>query len=109
MRVLHLLSALFLVLGGAAGCGVVAPVVPPVASVYTQFRAPLDVDSAQTRIGSKQGESSCISVLGLVAIGDASIHEAAQNGRLSVIHSADYSYMNVLWVFQRYATIVYGD
>jgi len=48
-------------------------------------------------------------ILGLVATGDASTEAAAREGGISTIHSADYSYFNVLGVYQRYETIVHGE
>ena len=92
----------------APGC-VVAPVVPPLAGVYTGIQAPLDVDFKDTKIGLKKGESSSMCILGLVAVGDASTHEAARQGGVKVIQGADYSYTNVLGIYQAYKTIVYGD
>ena len=92
-----------------AGC-MVAPVVPPIGGVFNNTVAPLDVDMEATKLGSRQGESSCFSILGLVSIGDASINAAAKNGGITTIQHADYKYMNVFFgVFQEYTTIVYGE
>jgi len=67
------------------------------------------VDFKDTKIGLKKGESSSMCILGLVAVGDASTHEAAKNGGVTTIQTADYSYTNVLGIYQEYRTIVYGD
>lgn len=108
MRKLALLFAVALVAFSVAGC-LVAPVVPPLGMFYTSIEAPLDVDFQQTSLGTKVGQSSCISVLGLVATGDASSQAAAEEGGLTTILGADYNYLNVLGIYQSYTTIVYGD
>jgi len=86
-----------------------APVVPPVGQVYNDFTAPLDTNVNNTEMGSKQGESSCYSILGLVSLGDASISTAAKNGKISKVMHADYKYFNILGVYQEYTTVVYGE
>lgn len=89
------------------GC-LVAPVVPPVALVYSNIKAPLDVDVNETVLGSLRGEASATMILGLFSFGDAGLYAAAQNGRLETIDSADYEFVNVLGIYQRFTTIVYG-
>jgi hypothetical protein len=106
---MFLLCGVVFVAAGLVGCGVVAPVVPPIAAVYTSVNAPLDTDLQDTKLGPKKGEASCMSILGLVAVGDASIREAAKNGGITTIQSADYNYVNVLGVYQEFTTIVYGE
>ncbi len=92
-----------------AGC-MRAPVMPPSGWLYNETEAPLDIDMQETKIGSKRGESSCMSVLGLVAVGDASIEAAARNGGIKTVQHADYRYTNVLFgMYQEYTTIVYGE
>jgi hypothetical protein len=58
---------------------------------------------------SKTGTAQCISVLALVAIGDASIQTAAKNGGIKRIKYVDYEVRNILGVYGEYKTIVYGD
>ncbi len=91
-----------------SGC-LVAPVMPPVGVIFTDYQAPLDFDQESSEVGSKQGMAETISILGLVALGDASINTAAQNGGISEIYGADYQYFNVVGVYQRYTTIVHGE
>lgn len=105
---LHCWLYLFFCLVLLAGC-MRAPVVPPTGWVYSQTKAPLDVEVEKTKLGSKRGKSSCVTILGLVSIGDASIKEAAKNGNIQTVNHADYQYTNVLFLFQEYTTIVYGD
>ena len=103
------LCVVSVMVAGLAGCGVVAPVVPPLAGVYSNVNAPLDTDLQDTKLGPRKGEASCMSILGLVAVGDASLREAAKNGGITTIQSADYNYVNVLGVYQEFTTIVYGE
>lgn len=90
------------------GC-LVVPVQPPTGIVYSDYRAPLDYDQEGLPMGSRTGMSESISILGLVALGDASIDAAATNGGISNVHGADYEYFNVLGVYQKYVTIVNGE
>ncbi len=103
----RLLSCL-LALGMLTGC-MTAPVVPPIGMVYTNFEALLDIDYSQTDVSGKMGTSESFSILGLVAIGDASAAATADNASIDTIEHADYEFFNVLGVYQRYRTVVYGD
>jgi len=90
------------------GC-MVAPVVPPQGLIYTNFKAPLDLDQSQTPVAQKTGQSSVVSILGLVSFGDGSLEAAAKDGGIQTIESVDYQYMNVfLGVYSEYTTIVHG-
>jgi hypothetical protein len=92
-----------------SGCTVQAPVVPPIAGVYTDISAPLDIDFKASKMGLKKGEASSMCVLGLVAVGDASSRKAAENGKIATIHTADYRFFSVLGIYATYTTVVYGD
>jgi hypothetical protein len=99
-----------LLLTGLTGCtGFVAPVVPPTGFLYTSVEAPIDIDSDETQLGSKQGRSTSSTILGLVAWGDASTRAAAQAGGVTTIRHVDYEYTNVLSVYATFTTVVYGD
>jgi hypothetical protein len=109
MRIAVTLLAGVLVIGAASGCALyTAPVIPPMGYGYTHVTAPLDVDVDDTNVGEREGRSSTVAVLGLFAYGDASIHSAAKEGRLSIIDHADYEYINILGIWQKFTTIVYG-
>lgn len=108
MKKLLCLASLVASVAGLTGC-LGAPVVPPYGIVYTNYKAPLDVDYDPTTIGGKDGYSQTESVLGLVAWGDASGAAAAEDAGIKTIHHADYEYFNVLGVYQRYRTVVYGE
>lgn len=97
-------------LGVSTGCAFYsAPVVPPVAGVFSNIEAPLDVDMDPTELGTKVGRSSASNILSLISFGDASIAGAAQRGGIQTIRHADYEYFNILGVYQRFTTVVHGD
>ena len=104
----HILPGLLIICSiGLTGC-LVAPVVPPIGFAFTDIQAPLDIDYDPTVVDGEVGISESISILGLIAIGDASAKTAAHDARITTIEHADYEYFNVLGVFQRYRTVVSG-
>ena len=77
---------------------------------YANIKIPLDTDLQQTTLGSKIGQASTESILGLVAWGDASTQAAAEDGGLSTINHMDQEIFAVLgFVYVRQTVIVYGD
>jgi hypothetical protein len=108
---IYLSGLLLLLLVFMTGCGIgyFSPVIPPFGVIFENTKAPMDVDVTQTELGTKQGESSSISILGLFAFGDCSISSAAADGNINIVNHADYSYLNVLGIYQSYTTIVYGE
>ena len=74
---------------GLAGC-LSAPFQPP-SGVVSVTTAPLSTEG-NWEVGSKRGEASSTSVLGLYASGDCSIAAAARNGGLKKIGHVDYEY-----------------
>ena len=77
--------------------------------VYQNVVLPLDTDLQVTKVGSKRGESSASTILGLIQVGDAGVHAAAQDGGISVMQHADQQRFNILGVYQECTTIVYGE
>jgi hypothetical protein len=78
--------------------------------LYTDIKAPLDIDANNTAIGSKVGTSTIESVLWLVAWGDASTDAAAKNGNISVVYHMDQEVFSVLFgLYSKSTTIVYGE
>ncbi len=109
MRRLAGVAALCTVLALSAGCATYrAPVVPPVGLLYSAFKAPLTTEFSGQAAELKSGEASTSSVLGLVATGDCSLEAAAHEGGLNTIEYCDYSYLNVLGVYQRFTVVAYG-
>ena len=111
MKGLALIAALAIICGFVSGCAglMIAPVIPPMGFVYSDVKAPLDVDYDNSTVTGKRGTASSISILGLVAVGDASAKAAAESAGITRIEHADYEIMSVLWVFAKYTTIVYGQ
>lgn len=60
-------------------------------------------------LGSKVGTSSSVGVLGLVAVGDASIQNAANQAGIKKVSHVDVKKTSVLGLFAKYQTIVYGE
>ncbi len=91
------------------GC-LVAPVQPPVGAIYSNYSAPLDYTAHDKPIANlKKGTSESTSILGLVATGDASVSTAAKNGGIAKIHHVDYSYQNIIGVYQKFTVEVWGE
>ncbi len=95
----------------SSGCAAFysAPVVPAVAGLYMNTKAPLDTHFDPTQLGNKTGKASVRTVLWLVAWGDASAAAAAQDGGIKTIRHADYEFVSVLGVYQSFTTVVHGD
>lgn len=91
-----------------SGC-LVAPVIPPVGIIYSDIKAPLDHDFSGETVGTRSGSAETMSIIGCVALGDASIKTAAANGGITKIHSVDYEYVNIVGVYQKYVTVVHGE
>lgn len=91
---------------GGAGC-LCAPFQPP-SGMVAVTKAPLSTEG-NWEVGSKKGEASSFSVLGLYASGDCSIATAARNGGLKKIGHVDYEYFNVIGIWQEATVIVYGE
>jgi TRL-like protein family len=103
-----MLKSLVLVSSCAAlitGCGALGhgPVVAP---FTINVKGPVSAGPAMT--GPKMGRASALGIV-VVAIGDASISAAAQNGGITRIHHVDHETMNILWIYAKYTTIVYGE
>ena len=90
----------------SAGC-ISAPFKPPM-GLYSEISAPLSTEGA-IDVGSKKGEATAKTILGLVATGDCSIATAAKNGGLRTVKHIDYKYKNILGIVQETTVIVYGD
>jgi TRL-like protein family len=56
----------------------------------------------------KVGKAEAWGIL-VFATGDASISAASANGGISRIHHVDHETLNILWLYAKYTTIVYGE
>jgi len=97
---LALTSACFLV-----GCATVAS--PLVGVIYTDVKAP--VTATDNSGSSKVGSSTASSILGLFAIGDASIQTAAKSAGIKKIQHVDYHSTGILGIYSTFTVDVYGE
>ena len=103
--VIYLLTAL-LCLALLAGCAAYA-VSPVTGFVYSEVKGP---GSATSNSGySKVGTATAESFLGFVAMGDASISAAMEDGGITKIHHVDYESKNILGIYATFTVIVYGE
>ena len=58
---------------------------------------------------TKNGEATCTSVLILVAMGDCSVQAAKSQGGIKRVAYVDRKVENILGIYGKYTTIVYGD
>jgi hypothetical protein len=89
---------------------------PPPAVIYEHFKAPVQTDMDETRLGSKVGTARTrylrepiFTQIPIIAWGDASIETAAKNGGIKTIRHVDYEVTSVLYAFIEFTTIVYGE
>lgn len=79
----------------------------PIGTLYADVTLPQQVTAAP---GNKMGKSSAISVMGLVALGDASVCAAKRNGRISTVSSVDVkSQVLLMGLLSRTTTIITGN
>ncbi|MBW2644830.1 MAG: TRL-like family protein [Deltaproteobacteria bacterium] len=97
------LTAVLVAMAFLAGCASVYPI----GVAYTEVKLPAEATGAAKAL--KVWTSECISVLSLVAIGDASIEAAMKNGGIKKIHHVDWDAKNILGLFGQYKTTVYGE
>lgn len=60
-------------------------------------------------LGTKVGESKATNVLGIVAVGDASINKAAKSAGIKKVSHVDIKKTSILGIFATYTTVVYGN
>lgn len=80
----------------------------PMGSVYTGVKLPM-VATANGGASPKTGEATCVSVLGLVALGDCSIEAAKKNAGITKVTHVDWDVQNILGVYGKYKVIVAGE
>ena len=88
-----------------SGCAMVGT--PLSGVVYTNMNYPVTATASEQ--GSKTGEASATSILGIVATGDASVAEAAKNGGITKVKTVDVKAKNILGVYAKYTVIVTGE
>lgn len=90
-----------------SGCMIVTPRDTVHGSLYSDYKGGLVATSNPN--SSKVGKAFVTSILGLVATGDGSIETAAKNGGITKIHHVDHEVYNVLGIYAKFTTVVYGE
>ena len=81
----------------------------PVGLAFTDVDFPVLATDNPITEDTKKGVSTCESFLGLIAVGDASIEEAAEQGGITKITHIDWDAKNILGVYGAYTVTVYGE
>lgn len=90
------------------GCGVVGT--PINGSLYADIKYPSYYAGAdKLGPGHKTGKAEAQGVLGIVAMGDASVAAACKAGGIKNIATVDTHATNLLGILQTYTTIVTGE
>ena len=107
MKTITKLAAIGALLVATVGCASAYPTQPMPGFIYSEVKAPLSANNGD--FGSKKGSAMMKSILGMVAIGDASVRTAAANGNITVVKHVDFESMSVLGVYGTFTVTVYGD
>lgn len=104
LRRVALSIALLIVTFAVSGCiGVQTPVV---GLIYTEAKYG-DTATPSTATG-KEGKACAMTILSLVALGDASITTAKANGGITEVSAVDHTSKNILGIYGEWCTIVKG-
>lgn len=104
------LLAIFVVGFALTSCGTAfSTVKTPVGmgGAYTGVEGP--VTATSNDVGTSVGSAGATNILGILAIGDASINTAANSGNISEISHVDYKTTSVLGLFVSHKVYVYGS
>lgn len=105
-KIVLYLSVILLSSSLMVGCAAYA-VSPVLGGLYTDVKAPITATSNTSY--SKMGSATASSILGLIAVGDASINTAAKNGGITRIHHVDFKSTSILGIYATYTVFVYGE
>jgi hypothetical protein len=89
-----------------SGCSVMA-LGPVVGMITVDEKGPVsagDMAAGSTKVGTAQAEGILI-----VAYGDASISTAMKQAGITKVHHVDNETFNVLGIYAKYKTVVYGE
>ena len=104
-KMIGCLLLVMLLAGSLMGC---ATVLSPVNGwIYTGLKAPMGATG--NAVFTKVGTGECATILGMVALGDCSIDAAMKNGNITKVHHVDSEAMNILGIYARFTTKVYGE
>jgi TRL (tRNA-associated locus)-like protein len=91
-----------------SGCVALVPS-PLTGFIYSDVKAPFPGMKCDFAQSPKMGESTAISILGWVAVGDASLETAAKSAGITKIHHVDFRSTNFFGAYATFTTIVYGE
>ncbi|MBP9216956.1 MAG: TRL-like family protein [Agitococcus sp.] len=89
-----------------SGCA--TSVSPVTGALYSNVKAPMLATDSNEK-PTKIGRATARSILGVYAVGDASIESAAKNAGITRIHHVDYQTQTILGVMADFTVIVYGN
>jgi hypothetical protein len=94
-------------LGSLSGCAMATGGSNSVTGfIYSGYRSSGVVG---TGTGNKTGQACASSILGWIAVGDASITAAAEEGKITQIHHVDHDQMDILGLYATSCTTVVGQ
>lgn len=106
MKGLVIVGTLAVLLVALTGC--VAPTGAPImGGIYSNVTGPGAVGDLSAGF-SKVGQAEAKGIV-VVATGDASINTAARSAGITKINHVDVQYMNILGVYGKVTTTVYGE
>lgn len=79
----------------------------PIGGLYQELKMP--VCATANGKATKVGTAECKSILGLVAMGDASIETAKKSAGITEVTHVDWEVENLLGIIGKYKVIVYGN
>lgn len=102
------MKKLLVLLIGVLFLGGCAMVKSPVSGfVYSDVKAPFAVTGNSG--AEKVGTAEATSILGIIAMGDASIDAAAKSAGITKIHHVDEHVTNIFVFYAKYKIVVYGE
>ena len=103
------LASVFLLAAAAtlSGCASTSSNSAGWATLYTNAVDPVTATAAPGN--SKTGEACVHNILGIVALGDASIEKAKQQATIKVVSTVDRKVFRILGFYGKSCTIVKGD
>jgi len=101
MKWLALMLTALLLVAFVAGCASYIPV----GAIYTGGTMGVQADGGAT---PKMGKACMTSILGLIAVGDASVEAAKAQGGVKEVSIIDYEVNNILGIYGTYCTVVKG-
>lgn len=88
-----------------SGCASVAT--PTTGFLYTAVQGPIVTGTATD--ASRTGQACANNILGIIAVGDASIDAAKKNGNIKNVASVDHDSLTVLGLYGKFCTVVKGN